>query len=160
MMVFFMRIKTTVSAHALIVRNEPSTFQQQVLLVCLAYKDHRWQHWCFPGGYVDEEEDITTALCREVMEETGLKLISWEQVGVAPLLEQKKPNISFIFRCESWEGEAKACSRELIEVAWISEDKFRAMAHEGGPLAYPSHMCKQVETIGWNISVQKKEQDQ
>ncbi|MBF0194767.1 MAG: NUDIX hydrolase [Magnetococcales bacterium] len=147
-----MRVKTTVSAHALIVNQDPLSKKKQVLLVCLAYKDYRWGHWCFPGGYVDEGEEISTALKREVFEETSIELLTFEQVAVTPLLDIKQPNISFIFRCDSWNGVAKASSKELIKVAWVDETEFRKMAKDG-PLAYPAHMCKQVENIGWHISI-------
>ncbi len=148
-----MRVKTTISAHALIVNQDPSTNKKQVLLVRLAYKDHRWRHWCFPGGYVDVGEEITTALCREVFEETGVELLSYEQVAVSPLLQLKQPNISFIYRCDAWKGIATARSQELVEVAWVDEVEFRTLAREG-PLAYPAHMCRQVETLGWQIPLE------
>ncbi|MBF0447465.1 MAG: NUDIX hydrolase [Magnetococcales bacterium] len=150
-----MRVKTTVSAHALIVKQPPASSQQQVLLVRLAYRDHRWRHWCFPGGYVDEGEEISTALCREVREETGLKLLTWEQVSVTPFLDLQQPNISFIYQCTQWQGEATACSRELIEVAWFDEEAFRLVAQQG-PLAYPAEMCRQVEALGWHIPLKVK----
>lgn len=37
--------------------------------------DDRWfaDSWCFPGGRVDEGEDVSTALHREIQEETGLE---------------------------------------------------------------------------------------
>ncbi|HSV85039.1 MAG TPA: NUDIX domain-containing protein, partial [Levilinea sp.] len=34
------------------------------------------EYWVFPGGGVEEGEDLNTALKREVVEETGLKLDS------------------------------------------------------------------------------------
>lgn len=146
-----MRVKTTISTHALITKEDSFTKKQQVLLVRLAYRDHRWRHWCFPGGYVDEGEELITALCREVREETSLELLSWERVGVTPLLGLQQPNISFIYRCDTWQGVAAACSRELIEVAWFDEEQFLAIAQADGPLAYPSHMRRQVKALGWQI---------
>jgi ADP-ribose pyrophosphatase YjhB (NUDIX family) len=38
--------------------------------------------WCLPGGHLDGGEDWITALRREVLEETGLRVLSERLVGI------------------------------------------------------------------------------
>ncbi|MBF0460516.1 MAG: NUDIX hydrolase [Magnetococcales bacterium] len=140
------RIKTTVSAHVLLVgRGIGST--ESVLLVRLAYKDQRGGKWSFPGGFVDEGEELGGALLREVIEEVGVRLRGWEQVDVVPLLDQEHPHISFLFLCDAWEGEVRCQSRELLEAAWFDRCAFAQLAQTGA-LAYPV-MRQQVACLGW-----------
>lgn len=143
-----MRVKATVSAHALIV-DQPSGKDMRVLMARLAYKDHRWRKWSFPGGFVDENEGVEAALLREVSEEIGIGLRQWQQMAVVPMLDQEQPHIGFVFFCDAWEGEALCHSRELLEIAWISRSTFTRFVQEGD-LAYPI-MAQQVACLGWGM---------
>lgn len=143
-----MRVKTTVSAHALII-DRPFGVGMRVLMVRLAYKDHRWRKWSFPGGFVDEGEAVDAALSREVVEEIGVCLQHWEQVAVIPMLDQEQPHIGFVFLCDAWEGEVSCMSRELLETAWIDRSTFVQMVQEEA-LAYP-FMVQQVACLGWDV---------
>ena len=143
-----MRVKATVSSHAFIV-DQPLGKEKRILMARLAYKDHRWRKWSFPGGFVDEGEKLGTALVREVMEEIGLRLQQWQQVEVTPMLELKQPHIAFIFLSDAWEGKAYCRSRELLETAWVNQSTFAQIAHEE-TLAYPL-MVQQVACLGWHM---------
>ncbi|MBF0157592.1 MAG: NUDIX hydrolase, partial [Magnetococcales bacterium] len=122
---------------------------ERLLLVRLAYRDHRWRKWSFPGGFVDEGESLETALSREVSEEIGLVLKSWRRVDVAPVLGGEHAHIGFIFLCNAWEGEPSSRSRELSEVSWVDRQEFLDLAARG-ELAYPE-MRGQVLALGWPV---------
>lgn len=141
-----MRVKATVSAHALLVERVGGE-SERVLMVRLAYKDHRWRKWSFPGGFVDEGEEVGEALSREVFEEIGVQLRQWEEVAVVPTLTQTQPHISFLFLCHGWEGRAQCLSHELLEVAWVDRLTFAQLVQEDA-LAYPV-MRQQVRCLGW-----------
>ncbi len=138
-------VKATVSAHALIVNQ-----RQELLLGQLNYKDHRRSKWSFPGGFVDVEESLEQALCREVVEEIGITLLEWQQVAVEPLLTAPpRPHIGFLFLCTAWEGEPERLSRELMSIRWIDQERYRSL-HADEQLAYP-WMGRQVACLGWNL---------
>ncbi|MEO5339849.1 MAG: NUDIX hydrolase [Magnetococcus sp. MYC-9] len=145
-----MRVKATVSAHALLVEQRQGQ-AQRVLMVRLAYQDHRWRKWSFPGGFVDEGEEVEAALLREVQEEIGVRLLQWQRVAALPMLDQEHPNISFIFLCHAWEGEIVCRSRELLEAVWMDREAFERIV-QGDGLAY-SVMRRQVACLGWEEAV-------
>jgi 8-oxo-dGTP diphosphatase len=70
------------------------------------------EYWVFPGGGVEEGEDYETALTREMMEETGLKLVSYQR-----LFDQLEKDGSrcIFYSCELEPGEPRLGGPELEE---------------------------------------------
>lgn len=54
------------------------------LLMVRRAKDPGKGRWGLPGGFIDREESVEEALCREVLEETSLELIEWELLFTHP----------------------------------------------------------------------------
>jgi 8-oxo-dGTP diphosphatase len=75
--------------------------------------------WEFPGGRVEEGEDLIEALIREVKEETGL------DVEVGPLISVysnlKTPTVIFGFKCKYISGELTT-SEETLDFRWSTRD--------------------------------------
>src|ERR1700744_3430819 len=51
----------------------------QLLLVKRKYEPHAGK-WAFPGGFVEEEEELDAAAMRELQEETGMELTAVKQL--------------------------------------------------------------------------------
>lgn len=54
--------------------------------------------WSTPGGVIDEGEDVMTGLAREVEEETGLLVASWD--GLLYGIEVEAPDLGWYLRVE------------------------------------------------------------
>lgn len=67
------------------------------------------EYWVIPGGGVEDKESLDEALKREVCEETGLDLISFELLGS----NEHEGHIHYFYKCELTPGEPKIGGPEL-----------------------------------------------
>lgn len=76
--------------------------------------------WEFPGGQVEEGEDLVTALQREILEETGISVTVDKLVGVYSNV--KSHIVMFDFLCGLVSGELQT-STESLAVEWVAADE-------------------------------------
>ena len=76
--------------------------------------------WEFPGGQVEEGEDLVTALQREVLEETGITVTVGKLAGVYSNV--KSHIVMFDFLCEFVSGDLQT-SQESPVVEWVEADE-------------------------------------
>ncbi|OIJ20938.1 NUDIX hydrolase [Anaerobacillus alkalidiazotrophicus] len=83
--------------------------------------------WSFPGGFVDEGETVDQTAVREVEEETGIKTIVKDIVGVRTgVLENVISDNLITFLLEEIGGELKGQSGEIEEVAYMTREELEA----------------------------------
>jgi len=67
------------------------------------------EYWVIPGGGAEEGESLEDALKREVLEETGLKLVDHKLLGS----DEGEEHIHYFYQCELTPGEPKIGGPEL-----------------------------------------------
>lgn len=124
-----MNFPTHIVAAGALVTNEKG----EVLLV---NNPHRG--WEFPGGQIENGEDLIEGITREVLEESGIEIkvdklvgvysntksyLGWDDKTIVPT------KVIFDFLATAVGGTPK-CSDESIEVGWFSKDKILNMIKE------------------------------
>ena len=105
--------------------------------------------WEFPGGQVEEGEDLVAALQREVLEETGISVTVGRLAGVYSNVKSRI--VMFDFLCEFVSGELQT-SAESLAVEWVEAgetlgriirpvicDRMRDMLDYAGEVVYRSY---------------------
>lgn len=92
-----------------------------LLQQALPHKRHAGQ-WEFPGGKVESEEIPRVALCREIAEELGLRLLP-EALEPAGFAEEAPADgrpalVLFLYSCGTWSGVPEG--REGQAWGWFS----------------------------------------
>src|SRR5215471_14263248 len=88
----------------------------RVLLVRRADNDE----WEPPGGIVERDEDLLTALAREVHEESGYRVHAGRLTGVYK--NMALGIVALVFRCTSVEGTSHT-GTETTAVRWAEPDE-------------------------------------
>ncbi len=84
-------------------------------------------HWEPPGGVLELGESIHAGVCREVFEETGLRI---EPVALTGIYKNmNRAIIALVFRCSVLGGRL-ATSGEVSGFQWATRQEVRAMVDE------------------------------
>ncbi|EEL52199.1 MULTISPECIES: NUDIX hydrolase [Bacillus cereus group] len=87
----------------------------EILLVKVQWRADTWE---MPGGQVEEGEPLDQAVCREVLEETGLTV---KPIGITGLYyNASKYILSVVFKVEYVSGEIKVPAEEIKEAKFIA----------------------------------------
>jgi len=121
---------------------------------------HPRRGWEFPGGQVEEGEDLLAALSREIREETGVEARPTRLAVVSSNLRQPT-KVLFDFLC-AWEsGEPRQDGNESLEVGWFGreealemvthpalKDRLRYMLDFSGAIVYRIYRTGPFEIVG------------
>lgn len=97
--------------------------QQRPELLLIQRKNPPFQHaWAFPGGFVDQDEDLLQAAQRELKEETGLKINKLYQAMAAgtPGRDPRGHTVSVVFQALLKNTEQKVKAQDDAQkAAWF-----------------------------------------
>ncbi len=90
-------------------------------------------HWCFPAGFVEYDEDVEHAAVREVREETGLDVATDSIFGAYSYVDAPRKNgVLILFRARVVGGTLRA-GDDARDVGFFSTDALPE------PIAFSSH---------------------
>lgn len=92
-----------------------------ILLACRPEEKHMGGFWEFPGGKVNEGEDITEALVRELEEELGITPVAFEPLICIKHSYPEKTVILHVYHVLAFSGEPEG--REGQEIEWVKPGK-------------------------------------
>lgn len=101
-----------------LVRNEDGEF--------LVVKERESGKWELPGGKVDKDEDRFEAATRELEEETGIRIESFEDVVRVEVEDEVCVNCWILF-AETEETEVELYEEELSDFRWVTSEEYRTM---------------------------------
>ena len=94
------------------------------LLMTLRKSSHAYGTWCPPGGHLEGGESFLECCQREVKEEVGLDVGSFEMLGVVNnIFSKEKHYVNVDFLAKNVTGEAINGEPDKIgEITWIDLD--------------------------------------
>ena len=93
---------------------------KQVLLIKRKNEPYK-EMWALPGGFVDANEDLPDAACRELKEETGIDAKPMRQIGAfgKPGRDPRHHTVSVAFRFEVGQNTIAIAGDDATEAKWF-----------------------------------------
>lgn len=86
-----------------------------------------------PAGHVEENETLTDAVIREVLEESGYHVRPVELVGIHQVIrkDENRTAICFLFACELLDEKQTAIEApEIVETHWLTKEEILSRSDE------------------------------
>ena len=110
--------------------------------------------WIGVGGKFEEGESPEDCLCREVWEETGLKLQSWRYCGIVTFTcEGWAGEYMHLFTSDDFTGELKVC--EEGDLQWVSREFLDALPKWEGDTIFLKLMWENAPFFSLKLCYQK-----
>lgn len=97
--------------------------------------------WEAPGGVLELDERPEEGACREVLEETGIRVETERLTGVYK--NMKRGVVALVFRCRPIGGEERT-SDESVEVRWFTREEIQSHMVE----AYAVRVLDALDAMG------------
>ena len=81
------------------------------------------EHWDFPGGKLEPNEDSFAGIEREILEETGLKVKALGVVGVYELVLKGISHRFSVYSTKLTSKEQVQLSHEHLDFKWATKDE-------------------------------------
>jgi len=122
--------KIYVTVDALVFSKDSGTLQ---LLLIRRKNEPGKGMWAFPGGFVEDDEDLEPAAIRELQEETGLQLSSMTQLCAVgtPGRDTRFRTVSVVYYAFVNAADHKVQGADdAAEAAWVNVKDITAMAFD------------------------------
>jgi len=84
--------------------------------------------WTFPGGYIEQQDNLQTALVREVREEAGIDVQPQGILFIRNIPTERKNDLYIIFLCERvGEQEPQPDGEESTQARFVAPEEFDQM---------------------------------
>ena len=91
--------------------------------------------WIGIGGKLEEGETPDQCVCREVLEETGLRLTEYRYRGQVHFKSDRYPEeLMHLYTATAWTGELHECDEG--ELDWIEKEKLKSLTLWKGDLIF------------------------
>lgn len=109
------------------------SFPRKVLLI-KRLRDPFANSWAFPGGFVDEQEDLLVAAARELKEETNIEGVSLTQFKTygTPYRDPRGHTVSIVFWGEVPETIPFHAADDAADAQWFSFEELPELAFDHG----------------------------
>ena len=111
--------------------------------------DINFGKWLGIGGHIEKNETKEQAIVREVKEETGLDLLSFQYRGELFFKDDDYEEMIYIFTSDDFKGDLKECDEGTLE--YVQKDKIMSLNMWEGDKVFLPKLLNTSEHISLNV---------